>query len=452
MAVFSYSALKSDGTMATGEVNAADRADAFRRLGRSGLQPVSLEAKLAGGGGTAVAAPPKKPAKAPKPTRADQPAQKPAPAKASASAKAPARSPTKTTEKLASGPVRLKRAHVVLFTEELSDLLGAGLQLEPALRIMENRDELSNLKIVTGMIRQQVRDGGSFSNALRTSSPSFGELYCSLAAAGEVSGALATILKRQAIYLVKLQELQNKVVVAMIYPFCLLIAVVAVSFLFVSFLLPQLTSMLAETGRELPAAAKFMLAVSDFLGAYWWALILLLVAAVLIFRKVITIPPYEEKWHRVVLHLPLLGGVTSRRLFVQVVETLSNLVGNGLPLLKGLELTRNATINLYGRGLLDQVIVMVGEGGALSRAMRKVGFFPPLLTDMIAVGEQTGNLPVALTRAAQRYDKELEKQIQRVTAMMQPVILIILAAIVGPMAYMMIRVILESVTGIRAGE
>ena len=134
---------------------------------------------------------------------------------------------------------------------------------------------------------------------------------------------------------------------------------------------------------------------------------------------------------------------------MQFLETLGNLVGNGLPLLKGLELTRNATLNLYARGLLDKVIEAVGEGASLSRTLRKVGFFPPLLTDMIAVGEQTGDIATALNRAADRYDKELEKVIERLSTLMQPVILIMLALIVGPMAYIMIQVIIESLTGLR---
>ena len=191
------------------------------------------------------------------------------------------------------GKVKLKRAQVVLFTEELSDLLGAGLQLEPALHIMESRDELSNLKVVTTMLRQQVRDGASFSSSLRNASNSFGELYCNLAAAGEVSGALPVILKRQAVYLMKLQELQSKVVAAMIYPACLFTAVVAVSLLFVSFLMPQLVGLLDSMGREMPFMAKVLLSATGLLKTYWWAILALIIAAVVIFRKVTSTPPYE---------------------------------------------------------------------------------------------------------------------------------------------------------------
>lgn len=402
------------------------------------MQPVTLELKAGGGGGGGTSENVKSAAttspKAGRPEKA-KPAARPEPAKA--------------VEVSPKGKVKLKRAQVVLFTEELSDLLGAGLQLEPALQIMESRDELSNLKIVTSMLRQQVRDGASFSSALRNASNNFGELYCNLAAAGEVSGALPVILKRQAVYLMKLQELQSKVVAAMIYPACLFTAVVAVSLLFVSFLMPQLVGLLDSMGREMPFMAKLLLSVTGLLKTYWWVLLGSIIGGVVIFRKMTSTPPYEARWQEQKLKMPILGALFSRRFFVQLLETLGNLVGNGVPLLKGLELTRNATVNLYGKALMDQIIEAVGEGASLSRTMRKVGFFPPLLTDMIAVGEQTGDLGTALNKAAARYDKELEKVIERLSALMQPVILMVLALIVGPMAYIMIQVIMESLNGLR---
>ena len=170
MPAFSYKALGTGGAVQTGLIDAADRSEALRLLDRKGLQPVSLKQSA-----TDVSAPREAKKKAP--------AARPAP-KAAAPAEGPA------------GELKIKRAEVILFTEELSDMLGAGLQLEPALRAMEGRQELGSLKEVAERIRQHVRDGTNFSTALRRVSPSFGPLYCSLAAAGEASGALDTILRR----------------------------------------------------------------------------------------------------------------------------------------------------------------------------------------------------------------------------------------------------------------
>lgn len=357
--------------------------------------------------------------------------------------------PEKTKATIPQGPVKLKRGDIILFTEELSDLLAAGLQLEPALRIMESRDELSGVKDVTTILRSRIRDGASFSQSLKVASPNFGELYCNLAAAGEISGALPKILRRQSEYLLSVQALTNKVTVAMIYPICLMVAGFAVSILFVSYLIPQLTQLLKSMGKELPMAAKAVLGVGDFVMGYWWAIALVIGLVVYGFQRITSSPAYREPWDRIKLTLPFFGPLISQRFFVQFLETLSNLVGNGLPLLRALELTRDATVNRHLRSLLTKVIAMVGEGGSLSRSLRKVGFFPSLLTDMITVGEQTGDIEHSLERTAMRYEKELQKTIDRGTAMVTPIIIFFMAIIVGTMAYLMVSVILQSVTSIK---
>ena len=452
MAVFTYSALKKDGSLTKGELTANDRSDAFRRLDRSGLQPVSLQAREEGAAASSAPAPDKKSAAADKKAPAD-----------TKSAAAPARDSKGANGKpvpvgkdgkpapaaLPDGPVKLKRKDVVMLTEELSDLLSAGLQLEPALRIMESRDELSGVKDVTSLMRAKLRDGSSFANALRTSSPSFGDLYCNLAAAGEISGALPKILRRQSEYLIAVQELQGKVTTAMIYPICLLVAGIGVSLLFVSYLIPQLASLLKSMDKPLPLPAQYLMKFTDFVFGWWWAIALVIGLIIYAFQQIVASPKYKQAWDYKRITLPFFGPLLSSRFYVQFLETLSNLVGNGLPLLRALELTREATVNLHLMGLLHKVIALVGEGGSLSRSLKKVGFFPPLLTDIITVGEQTGDLEHALERAASRYEKELQKTIDRGMAFITPVIILFMAVVVGTMAYMMISVILSSVTAIK---
>ena len=314
---------------------------------------------------------------------------------------------------------------------------------------MESRDELGALKSISALLRQKVRDGSSFSASLRASSPSFGELYCSMAAAGEISGALGVILQRQSQYLKSIAELQSSVITALIYPAFLFGAGILVSTLFVTFLVPQLANLLKSSGKGLPLPAQIMMGMGDFFKAYWWAVLVFVAAALLIFQKMTTSPKYRPAWDRIRLGLPLVGPILTGRFFVQFLETLANLVDNGLPLLRALELSRDATQNLYVRNLLDRTIASVGEGGSLAKSLKRVGFFPPLMTDMITVGEQTGDLPLSLRRTADRYDKELTKKIARLQAMIPHIVTIFMAALVGMVAYMMITVILESVTSIK---
>ena len=421
MPLFAYKALAANGSVTTGEIDATDRPEALRVLDRKGLQPVNLKE-------TAVAVSTKK-----------------ASAKAKAGTKGKA-DPKETP--IPDGPIKLKRQEVVLFTEELSDMLSAGLQLEPALRSMENRQELGNLKAVSFKIRQIVRDGVNFSSALKKVSPSFGPLYCSLAAAGEASGALDDILKRQANYLKTLAELQARLVLAMIHPAFLVLAGIAVSIVFITVLIPQLTALIQSSGGKMPLGAAILIGASDFVSKWWIVIVLTLIAGGLFFKFWKENDANKPAWDRIKLRLPLVGPVITSRFYVQFLETMANLVGNGLPLLRALELSRDATQNRSLRGELDKVIAQVGDGRSFSKALIRNGAFPPLLIDMISVGEQTGKIDVSLRRAAERYDKELDKDLQRIMALIMPSVLIVMAGLIGTMAYLMITAIFQTISAL----
>ncbi len=421
MAVFTYKALAKDGAVNNGEITASDRPEALRLLDKRGLQPVKLTTSTA-------------------PAADKQTASKPQPKSVSSDKQVPRDS---------DGLIRLKRAEVVLFTEELSEMLGAGLQLEPALKSMENREELGSLKEVSRGVRQYVRDGGSFSLALKKTSDSFGPLYCSLAAAGEASGALDTILKRQAHYLKTLQELQSKVTLALIYPAFLVCAGIGVGIIFVTQLIPQLTDLISSTpGGKIPLGAKLLIGTSDFFQEWWLVLLLVIIGGSLVFKAWKDAESNRLTWDRTKLRLPLVGNVIESRFYVQFLETLANLVENGLPLLRSLELSRDAAQNLHIRGHLDRVIEMVGDGRTFSRALLNTGIFPPLLIDMVSVGEKTGKLDNSLRRAAERYDSELNKSLSRVMELIMPIVLVVMALLIGTMAYLMITAILQTINNL----
>jgi general secretion pathway protein F len=417
---FSYKALATNGTVATGELEASDRSEALRTLDKRGLQPVTI----------------KESAKSLTKKESAKPKKR--------------ESISEKTEVSADGTIKLKRAEVILFTEELSDMIGAGLQLEPALKSMEMRQELGSLKEVSRRIREIVRDGVNFSVALKKVSPSFGPLYCSLAAAGEASGALDTILKRQAYYLKTLAELQSKLILAMIYPSFLILMGLGVGVVFVTLLIPQLSELIKNTpGGKLPWAINGMMYIADFIKTWWLVILLLLVGGGLFFKAWKDNEENRPTWDKMKLQIPLIGAVIASRFYVQFLETMANLVGNGLPLLRALELSRDATQNLAIRKNLNDVIAQVGDGRAFSKAMIRSESFPPLLIDMIAVGEQTGKIDLSLRRAAERYDKELNKDIQRIMALIMPAVLIFMALLIGTFAYLMITAIFQTMSNLR---
>ena len=413
MALFSYHAVRRDGGRVSGQVEAQSRTEAFRKLDRESLQPISLvqqEGVETNG------------ARAPEISGA-----------------------------LPTRNIRLSGGQIILFTEEMSDLLDAGLQLEPALRVMEGRKELSGIKAVASALRQQVREGSSLSSALRLVSPSFGDLFCNLVSAGELSGSLPQLLRRQATFLVTMDDLRKKVVSALIYPAMIFFLGIGLIFLFMTYLVPQLTSLFLKTGKDLPLLTRLLVQTSDFFSHYWWAIIAVAAAAVFGFLQFIRMPLGRTWWHTTQLRLPLFGSVLRRRYYAQFSQTMANLIANGIPLLNSLRLMISATGNVHLRSLTEQVVEMVGEGGSLSRALQRVGEFPPLFIDMIAVGEQTGDLAQALERIGRRYDKELNISIQRLTSLIQPVVILVMAGMVGLIAYSIINGIFDAISGLRPG-
>jgi len=430
VATFAYKALNGSGSVVTGSLDAGDRGEALRQLGKKGLQPVSLNLNAGA---------------AEKPAKADKGKK---PAKKAASTPA-AGAKAAVEEEIPEGPIKLKRAEIVLFTEELSDMLAAGLQLEPALRAMENRQELGNLKAISCKIRQLVRDGNSFSSSLRRVSPSFGTLYCSLAAAGEASGALDTILDRQAHYLKTLQDLQSRIILALIYPCFLIIAGIGVGIVFITKLIPQLTELIESSpGGKVPAGAKLLMWISNFFSQWWLVIVLFIAAALILFKAWKDNEANKPTWDRMQLQIPLYGSVVEHRFYVQFLETMANLVGNGLPLIRALELTRDATPNLFLRDHLTQMLEWVGDGRSLSASLARTGAFSPLLIDMVSVGEQTGKIDKSLRKAAIRFDKELNNSLQRIMALIMPAVLLVMAVLIGSMAYLMITAIFQPIESI----
>jgi type II secretory pathway component PulF len=418
MPAFTYEAIQRGGGRKRGEIDARSRADAYDKLERDHLQPLSLELK-----------------REKKARRGAEPEAK------AASVDGPVPLP--------KGGFRMSAKQVMQFTEELSDLLDAGLQLEQALRIMEGRKEASALKHVSAYLRAEVREGVSFSAAMRKASRSFGELFCNLVAAGEQGGALGAILKRTLEYQRLVAELKSKVIAALVYPAFIAFAGLMLIVLFVTYLVPQLGTLLGTSGNKMPIATAALIGASHFIGAYWWLILLMLVALGLIFRTIINTPPGRKWWDRVQLRIPLVGAILSAKFFAQFAQTVATLTSNGIALYGALKLTNAATPNIYLQGVLTRVTDDVGEGVSLSRAVARTGAFPSVFVDMVVVGEQTGNLPLALEKAGSRYDKELNIAINTLTSMIQPAVIVVMAGVVGIVAYSMMGGIFQAVSGLR---
>jgi len=407
MAEFAYKATDSSGSPSTGRLTAHSRGEAYRLLRERGLQPVSVSS-----------------------TDGSDTSKK---------------STTAANEPLP----RLNTTQLLYFTEELAELLEAGLKLEGALKVIEQRQEKSGVQPIASRLRQRVRDGFSFSAALHDCGRTFDPLYCNLVAAGEASGALPQILKRQCAYLTLIQDLRSRVVSSLLYPAIVFTSAIVLMFVFLTFLVPQLSSLLGKTGQKLPLITQVLISTSQFCGQWWWAIIAFIGLLVLLVRYAIRTPAGRDWWHQTMLSLPVVGPVLQAKFFAEMLQTLSTLVSNGVALLHGIQLMTAATANVYLKTLLVKVAAMVGEGISLASALRRVGFFPPVMMDILAVGEQTGDIAGALERAAKRYDRDLTTRIGHLTTLVQPAIILLVALFVGIVAYSMIAGILTSVSSLK---
>lgn len=419
MPTFAYQAADSSGRDSSGTIEAPDRASAVRLLSGKGLQPFKIVESTAKAAGKIVAA-----------------------AKTKADAKAQA-----AGEDI--GPIRLSSSQVQQFTEEMSELLEAGMRLEPALKLLEGRGTESPHRRIAKRLGDMIREGHPFSSALRQSSPSFGELYCTVAAAGEAGGSLGLALRRQAVYLGSVREMRSQVAVALIYPGFLLVSAIGVTILFTTFLIPRLSVLMSSMKSGVPKGIQLVMAFSDFLKHWWWAVIAAMVLMGIFFWFWSKSKSGRPVWDKAKLKFPFVGNVLTASFHTQFLETLASLSNGGLPLLKGLELASRVSSNAYVQKQLESVIVNVRDGASLSRALEKTALFPARLLEMVRIGEHTGEIANSLRRTADRCGRDLSKSLEKAMALMQPVIILVMAGLVGVMAYMMISVIFETVSSLR---
>ena len=358
---------------------------------------------------------------------------------------------TKTVQNAASasGPVRLNQAQIILFTDELGELLHSGLQLEPALRLIENREERSPVKTVAGLARQKVRDGVSFSDALKAISPDFGDLYCNLVSAGEVSGALTPLLRRQSAHLVAMQELRGKIKLALIYPACLVVFGTVAVVVLMTVLVPQMTSLLAKTGTVMPLPTYILVQLAHFSQKYALLIGAITAALAIIFKAYVSRPEKRLWWDQVKLRIPLVGPLLSASFYAEFCQGTANLLHNGLPLLSALKLMARATENVFYRSLVVRMTAMMAEGSSLTGAMKVVGHFPPNLRDLAKIGEQTGELGTTLEKIGHRYEKVMQQRIDRIMALFPVIIITGLGLVVGLVGWSIMSGIFQAIHGLQ---
>lgn len=346
---------------------------------------------------------------------------------------------------------RLKIPHnqLLIFTEQLAHLLQAGMTLDEGLSVLEKRLKHPRVQQMTHALHQALVDGRSFSQALRDFPRIFPAIYVNLIAAGEASGALPDILRRLVEHLMQAKNLRDRVQQALIYPAFLAFAGAALIVIFITFMVPQLTSFMAANGGSLPLPTRILLGANRLITGYWWVAVLLAAGAVIGFRAFVRSDEGRIAWDRFRLLVPGYGRVIRHRYYAQFSRTLGTLMENGVPLLKALDLVTEIAGNRYLEAKLAEVRRAVIDGANLSAALHAQKLFPELLTDMMAVGEQTGHFATTMQTIADVYERELDRTVQVISSLIPPVIIVLIAVVVGFVVYSILSAVFEMTSSLQ---
>ncbi|MCA9509445.1 MAG: type II secretion system F family protein, partial [Myxococcales bacterium] len=314
-------------------------------------------------------------------------------------------------------------------TRQLSTLVLAGIPLVESLGALVQQVEHAKLRSTFAQVRERVNEGSSLADAL-TATRQFDNLYVSMVRAGEASGALGTVLARVADYQEDQLRLSNKVLSIMLYPAIMLGFSVLVIGALVTFVLPQITSLLADMNQALPLPTRIILGTSAFLRGWWWALALALAAGLLGLRAFRRTERGREAWDRFRLRLPVLGRLTRVLAIARLTRTLSTLLASGVGIVKSLDIAKHVANNAVIARAVDQARTSIVEGTPLAVPLRASGEFPAMVTTMIEVGEHSGELEGMLGRVADTYDEQVENTITRLTALLEPALILVMVGIV----------------------
>ncbi len=419
MPQFSYRARNAQGGLVEGILDCPDRAVAIRQIEQLHYIPVRIEA--------VKTEPPPVPKKSGKNG-----------AVVATTTPAIATTPAAPTQKL-----RIPHNQLLIFTEQLGHLLNAGMTLDEGLSVLEKRLKQPRVQQMTHSLHQALVDGRSFSQALRDFPRIFPAIYVNLVAAGEASGALPDILARLVEHLMQAKNLRDRVQQALIYPAFLAVAGAGLIAIFITFMVPQLTAFMTQNGGELPVPTRILLGAHHLLTGYWWVGILLVVGGVLGYRAFVRTDEGRIAWDRFRLMIPGYGRIIRHRYYAQFSRTLGTLMENGVPLLRAIDLVSEIAGNRYLEVKLSEVRRAVIDGANLSAALSAQNLFPDLFTDMMAVGEQTGHFAKTMQTIADVYERELDRTVKIISALIPPVIIVLIAIVVGFVVYSILSAVFE---------
>lgn len=329
---------------------------------------------------------------------------------------------------------RVSKPDIALVTRQLATLSKAGISLVEALTAVIDQCEKPDLKGAVTDVRDQVNQGTSLSEAFGKHPKYFDHLYCNMVHAGEQSGTLEQVLARLADFIDAQNKLRSKVFSAMAYPAFMAVFGIAVIAVMMILVVPKVTSIFENFGRDLPWYTEALIVMSDFLKGFWWLVILLVVGAIIGFRRWRKTEDGEEKWHRFALWSPIFGPLVMMIAISRFAKTLSTLLASGVPIVSAMDITKGVLGNVVLEKVVVEATTSIKEGESIAEPLKASGRFPPIVTHMIAIGERSGQLEQMLENVAEAYDALVETKITTMTALLEPLMIILMGAGAGGIA------------------
>lgn len=356
----------------------------------------------------------------------------------------PAGAGTLSFLKLGRRRVRITHQQVSLFTRELLTLLEAGLPLDRALNVLlELSAKEPDFNGMISKILERIKGGAQLSEALEAQGPVFSKFYLNLIRAGEAGGALEVVLERLSRYLDSSKELRDTVTTAMIYPIILVIMAIGSLLLLLTFVVPQFTEMFESAGKELPIPTQIVVGTADVIQNYWWVAVPVFLGLSSWVRYQRSDPTRRLIWDGWMLKLPLFGDLILKFQVASFSRTLSTLLSNGVPLLASLAIVKDTLDNKLVAQKLELAVSSLKEGGQLTAPLMEAAIFPSLAMQMIKLGEESAQLPEMLERVASTYDKEIKISIQRLLALLEPILIVSLGIMIGGIIISILMAILS---------
>jgi len=347
---------------------------------------------------------------------------------------------------------RVKSKVLTTFTRQLATLVDAGLPLLRGMRVLEKQEKNPTLKNIIGELSTAIEGGSTFSEALAQHPKVFNRLYVNMVKAGELGGVLEVVLNRLSEFMEKAQKIKGKVIAAMFYPVAVMVVAVVIMAVLMIYVIPQFQAVFAGMleGAQLPAFTRLVLGISNALKEHFFVSAGAIAAVVILFMVTIRTKAGRRVWDKVKMKAPLVGPVISKVAISRFTRTLGTLVSSGVPILQALTIVKETSGNVIVGNAVSAVHESVKEGETITAPLEASGVFPPMVISMVDVGEQTGALPEMLLKIADNYDEEVDNAVAAMTSLLEPIMIVFLAVVVGSIVIAMFLPLIALMNGIDA--